>query len=365
MTTTFDQPVQPVRPDAGPPANGGPPGGMPAVPPVLSILASAMTATMLDLGNRTGLIRALADGPADAAELAARTGGDERLVAEWLRCLDAAGLVVSAGNRSQWTPDAAAMLAGPPGSPGDLSAGIGLFSALASCVPAVAAAFGSGAVPADAYPPELASAMQRMSDGWTAGVLPQLWVPAIDGLAERLQAGGRVAEIGCGAGHALQALGERYPAMTADGFELDGRQVADGNRRLTAAGLTDRLWLHAEDAATGLAGPYDLVLALSVLHDVGDLDTVLRTVADHLAPQGHLLVVESPPLRGPLAAMLLATSTLYCVPSVQARGHAALGTLGLPPEVLLPAVDRAGLVLDPPLPQAIPLVAAYSFSAKR
>ena len=138
-----------------------------------------------------------------------------------------------------------------------------------------------------------------------------------------------------------------------------------GNARLAAAGLADRLRLHAKDAVGGLSGPYDLVLALSVLHDVGDLEATLRTVAEQLAPQGHLLVVESPPLRGPLAAMLLATSTLYCVPSVQARGHAALGTLGLPPEVLLPAATRAGLVLDAPLPQAIPLVAAYSFGLNR
>lgn len=360
MTTIQDPAVQ-----HGSRCETPPTGAMPPVPPVLSILAAAMTATMLDLGDRTGLSRALAAGPADAAELAARTNGNERLIEEWLRCMDAAGLLVSTGSKSQWAPDAAAMLAAPPGAPGDLSAGIGLFSALASCVPAVAAAFGTGAVPAEQYPPELAATMQRMSDGWTTGVLPQLWVPAVDGLADRLEAGGRVAEIGCGSGHALQALGQRYPALTADGFELDGRLVAEGNRRLAAAGLADRLRLHAEDAVAGLAGPYDLVLALSVLHDVGDLDATLRVIADQLAPQGHLLVVESPPLRGPLAAMLLATSTLYCVPSVQSRGHAALGTLGLPPEVLIQAAGRAGLALDPPLPPAVPLVAAYSFGLGR
>ena len=219
---------------------------------------------------------------------------------------------------------------------GDLSAGIGLFSVLASCVPLVAAAFNSGAVAAEQYPDGLAASMQSMSEGWTAGALPELWVPAIEGLAGRLTAGGRVAELGCGAGHALQALGRRYPGLTGEGFELDARQVEQGNRRLVAAGLADRVRLQAVDAVAGLRGPYDLVLALSVLHDIGDLDSTLRVIADCLAPQGHLLVVESPPLRGPLAAMLLATSTLYCVPSVQARGQQALGTLGLPPEVLDP-----------------------------
>jgi SAM-dependent methyltransferase len=338
------------------------PGG---VPPVLSILAAAMTATMLDLGDRTGLNRALAAGPADPAELAERTGGNERLIAEWLRCLDAAGLLTSAGRRSQWLPEVAGMLAGPRGAPGDLSAGIGLFSVLASCVPLVAAAFDSGAVAAEQYPDGLAASMQSMSEGWTASALPELWVPAIEGLAGRLTAGGRVAELGCGAGHALQALGRRYPGLTGEGFELDARQVEQGNQRLVAAGLADRVRLQAVDAVAGLRGPYDLVLALSVLHDIGDLDSTLRVIADCLAPQGHLLVVESPPLRGPLAAMLLATSTLYCVPSVQARGQQALGTLGLPPEVLIPAAARAGLVLDPPLPPATPLVLAYSFAPSR
>ena len=232
MTTVQESAIQHGRPVSGDQAAAGASARM---PPVLSILAAAMTATMLDLGERTGLTRALAQGPADAAELARRTGGDERLIEEWLRSLDAAGLLVSAGSKSQWTPDAAAMLAAPAGSPGDLSAGIGLFSALASCVPMVAAAFGSGAVPAGDYPPELAATMQRLSDGWTSGVLPQLWVPAIEGVAGRLEAGGRVAEIGCGGGHALQALGRRYPAMTADGFELDG-QTGRGRQRAAGRG---------------------------------------------------------------------------------------------------------------------------------
>lgn len=337
------------------------PAGAP-VPAVLSILAGAMTATMLDLGARTGLNRALAAGPADPAELAERTGGNERLCAEWLRCLDAAGLLVQVGSRSRWTPDAAAMLAAPPGAGADLAAGVELFAALASSVPLVAEAFRTGAaVPADRYPAELGAAMQRMSDSWAVRVLPELWLPAIPGLADRLLAGGRVAEVGCGSGHALQAIGEHFPACSAEGFELDGRQVDDGNRRLAEAGLADRLQLRAEDAATGLRGRYDLVLALSMLHDAADLDTLLASIANSLAPQGHLLVVESPPLRGPLAAMLLATSTLYCVPSTLARGPVALGTLGLPPEVLIPAATRAGLALDPPLPAAMPLVVAYSF----
>ena len=357
MTADLTRAPGAAGPDAAP--EGVSDAGMFAV---LGVLSNAMTATMLDLGRRTGLNAALAAGPAEVTELAARAGGDPRITAEWLHALVTAGLVTAADGQYAWIPPAAAAFGAPAGSPQDLSAGVELFSVLSGCVPLVADAFGAGGgVPAERYPGDLATAMQRMSVGWTAQVLPYVWVPAVPGLTDRLAAGGAIAEIGSGAGEALEALVRTFPAATATGFELDARGVRAGSERLAAAGLADRVRLLEQDAATGLSGPYDLVLALSVLHDVPDLDRMLAAIAASLAPDGVLLVVESPALSGPMAGLLLATSTLYCVPSTLARGGPAAGTLGLPPSVLVPAAARAGLAPVAPLPNPVPLVHATAF----
>jgi SAM-dependent methyltransferase len=331
---------------------------------VLGVLSGAMVATMLDLGHQTGLTAALAAGPADVDELARRSDGDPRITREWLRCLRAAGLVVGSDDGpSAWSPDAAELLAAPPGSPMDLSPGVELFSVLASCVPAVAAAFRVGCgLPHAEYPAGLPEAMARMSAGWTGAVLPDLWVRSVPFLTAALDAGGRIAEVGCGAGTALEALCGRFPTASATGFDLDERAVEGGRVRLAERGLGQRVELRACDAVDGLSGPYDLVLALSVLHDCVDLDEMLQAIAKSLSPDGCLLVVESPPLVGAFAAMLLATSTLYCVPATAARGASEpLGTLGLSPGELAAAAARAGLVLGAPLPQVVPSVAATVF----
>lgn len=327
----------------------------------MSVLAGAMIATMLDLGRRTGLSAALGAGPADAEVLANRTCGDERIAAEWLAALGAAGLVVEASDgRSRWSDEAAPMLGGPPGSPMDLTPGVELFAVLSASVPAVAAAYRSGGgLPAADYQAELATAMARMSSGWTAAVLPDIWIRSVPALAASLDAGGRVVEIGCGTGTALEALGASFPRIRATGFDLDERAVRAGQARLAGRADGPRIELCVQDAAAGLDGPYDLVLALSVLHDATDLDGLLRCVGSALAPDGRLLVVESPPLTGPFAAMLLATSTLYCVPTTRARGAVApLGTLGLTPDRLADAAVRAGLAPGEPLAQVVPMVAA-------
>ncbi|MBP2702989.1 methyltransferase domain-containing protein [Microbispora sp. RL4-1S] len=333
-------------------------GGDLELPRPMAIVATAMIAAMLEFGSRTGLSAALADRPAQAADLAEATGGDERLAEEWLHGMVAAGLVNHDGSHFAWLPEIKPFIGGVL----DVQPGVALFGALTRCVPAVAEAYrAGGSLAGDDYPHELADAMRAMSAQWTGAILPDVWLPAVPGLAGTLRRGGRVAEIGCASGETLEALATAFPLITAEGFDLDERLAGEGNARLADRGLAGRVSLGCLDAATGLNGEYDLILALSVLHDASDLAGLLTAAAAALHPGGVLLVVESPPLTGPAAAMLLATSVLYCVPATAARGGRPLGTLGLTPGVLLAATAEAGLAPVATLPAVHPLVAAYAF----
>ncbi|GAA4513223.1 AarF/UbiB family protein [Nonomuraea ferruginea] len=333
-------------------------GDGPELPRPMAVVATAMVATMLEFGSRTGLSAALAAGPAQAAGLAQATGGDARLAEEWLRGLAAAGLVSHDEAGYAWSPEVQPFIGGMM----DVQPGVALFGALTRCVPAIAEAYHTGGALDDAsYPQELAEAMQRMSAQWTGVILPDIWLPAVPGLTDTLRAGGRVAEIGCASGETLETLATAFPRITAQGFDLDERLTSAGNARLAARGLTGRVSLCHLDATTALSGGYDLILALSVLHDVSDLSGMLRAAASALRPGGTLLVVESPPLTGPAAAMLLATSVLYCVPATAARGGRPLGTLGLTPQTLVAAAAEAGLSPVTTLPAVHPMVAAHAF----
>ncbi|MFI7445619.1 AarF/UbiB family protein [Nonomuraea indica] len=328
------------------------------LPRPMAVVATAMVAAMLEFGSRTGLNAALAEGPSQAAELARATGGDARIAEEWLRSMVAAGLVSRDGPHHAWVPEVRPYIGGMM----DIQPGVALFGALTRCVPAVAEAYHAGGALEDArYPQELAEAMQRMSAQWTRVILPDVWLPAVPGLVDALRAGGRVAEIGCASGETLETLATAFPEITADGFDLDERLTGAGNSRLAARGLAGRVSLRPLDATTALDGTYDLIVALSVLHDAADPPRLLRAAADALRPGGTLLVVESPPLTGPAAAMLLATSVLYCVPSTAARGGRALGTLGLTPDALTSVAAEAGLAPITTLPAVHPLVSAYAF----
>jgi len=331
------------------------------VPRPMAVLTEAMTASIVEFGVRTGLCAALAAGPATSAELAVATTGDERMAREWLHGMVAAQLVDQDGERYAWRSGAGQFFRGSAAFL-DLAPGVALFGALARCVPAAAAAYHAGGrLGGDQYPDELSDAMRRMSAQWTTTVLPRVWLPGVPGMVDALRGSGRVAEIGCAGGATLEALATAFPAITAEGFDLDERAVNAGNARLEQRGLADRVVLRPIDAAAGLTGEYDLVLALSVLHDAADLPGLLTAAAKALRPSGCLLVVESPPVEGPLAAMLLATSLLYCVPTTAARGGTPWGTLGLPPDVLVSFAADAGLAALPALPSVHPMVAAYAF----
>jgi hypothetical protein len=168
------------------------------------------------LGDRLGLFRALAsDGPASAAELAQRAAVNERYALEWLRGMHAAGyLELTADGRYALPPEHAPVLAAE-GGPFFLGGAYELTYGQLHVIDHVLESFRSGGgVAQSQYPHEMWEGMRRFSAGFYDNMLVQAWIPAIEGLTERLEQGVRWADIGCGAGRALVRLAEAFPRST-------------------------------------------------------------------------------------------------------------------------------------------------------
>jgi 2-polyprenyl-3-methyl-5-hydroxy-6-metoxy-1,4-benzoquinol methylase len=334
---------------------------------VIADMGAAMTGILCAIGVRLGLFTEMARaGAVTSAELAGQAGVSERYAREWLYGLASAGYLEADPSGKRFTlPPSLAMIM-TPGSPFSLAPGYRLFPALAEMVPSVSEAFRTGTgVPPEEYSAELYAAMEDMSATWFESMLVQQWIPAIDGMADRLGQGARVADIGCGHGRALITCAQAFPASEFVGFDMFASNIGAARLAAEEAGVSDRVWFEQADATTGLTGHYDLVTAFSVLHDAPRPAELLRAVRDAIAPDGVFLLLEANAAdrpadsTGPAATVLYATSVLYCLPTSLAEGSPGLGTLGLTPERVRDYCGLAGFRCIRPVPQASPFNALY------
>jgi SAM-dependent methyltransferase len=161
--------------------------------------------------------------------------------------------------------------------------------------------------------------------------LTTAWIPALEGVPDKLQAGARIADVGCGHGVSTLLLAQAYPACEVVGFDYHGGSIKRARERARAAGLADRVRFEIASASE-FRGRYDLILLLDCLHDMGDPEAACRHIRAALEPDGTLLIVD--PLAGdrlednltPLGRAYYAASTLNCVPtSLSQPGGLALG----------------------------------------
>jgi uncharacterized protein YndB with AHSA1/START domain len=335
---------------------------------VMGDLGGAMTSLLAALGTRLGLFGALAGGPATSIELADRTGLSERYLREWLWGLHSAGYLRldPVARRFSLPAEHAGVLAAEQ-SPLYLGRAYDLLPPMAAMLDEVATAFRSGqGVPPERYPAELFTAMERMSATWLDTALLRDWLPAVDGLVNRLRNGAKVVDVGSGGGLALIRMAQEFPQSEFVGFDRYQPNVIRAQAAAKAAGVADRVRFENTDATGGITGPLDLVTMFDVLHDAPDPAAVLAAAHTALEPvDGVLLVLESAAAAdpadnaGPSGEILYATSTLYCVPTALADGADALGTLGLPYPRLAELAKTAGFTGVEELPVQSPLNALF------
>jgi 2-polyprenyl-3-methyl-5-hydroxy-6-metoxy-1,4-benzoquinol methylase len=299
---------------------------------------------MIHLGDQLGLYKAMAGlGPVTAEELAERTGLDARWVLEWLRGQGAAGLVETAnGEVFELSEEGAEVLADETGSV--WFAG-GAFTGAAiseDAVPRLMEAFRTGrGLSYDELGPSGAHSVERCTAPWTKLVLVPDVLPRLRGVVDRLTAGARVVDVGCGSGIALVTLARAFPASHFDGYDPSSNALGRAREHVREAGVPN-VSLHLASAADLPSEPtYDLVLTLDCLHDMPRPAEAATAIRGAIAAEGTWLIkdIRCAPdweenLRNPVLAMMYGVSVATCMSSgLSEPGGAGLGTLGLHPEL--------------------------------
>ncbi len=287
-------------------------------------LGATVHAANVVIGDKLGLYKELAElGPATPGELAARMGAPERFVAEWLAGQAAGGYVTyePATGRYRLSEEQAFALA-DESSPAFVPGAFQLAAASIRDEPAVTAAVRAGTGMAwQHHNDDVFQGCERFFRPAYAANLVDQWIPALDGVEERLLAGARVADVGCGHGVSTILLARAYPASSVVGFDAHGASVDWARKAASDAGVADLARFEVAAAADFPGSGYDLVCMFDCLHDMGDPVGAAEHVRASLAPGGTWLLVE--PAAGdcvednfnPVGRAYYGFSTLLCVPS--------------------------------------------------
>jgi SAM-dependent methyltransferase len=291
-------------------------------------MGAAISGLLLHLGDRLGLYRAMAGaGPITSATLAQRTGTAERYVREWLANQAAGGYVVyDPSDDTYCLPAEQAMVLANEDSPVFLA---GAFEMIASCYAdhdVFVDAFRTGAgVGWHAHDERLSSGCLRLFRPGYEAHLVDAWLPALDGVVDKLRAGASVADVGCGYGASTIIMARAFEQSTFAGFDILGPSIQSARAAADEAGVQTRVTFDVA-AAKDLPGQgYDLVCLFDALHDMGDPVGAARRIRQALAPDGTLLLVE--PNAGdaleqnlnPVGRTYYGLSTVICTPGSLAQ----------------------------------------------
>ncbi|MEU4419779.1 class I SAM-dependent methyltransferase [Actinoplanes sp. NPDC024001] len=297
-------------------------------------VAATMAAGGVVVGDRLGLYRGLAEGPALPEELARRTGTAPRYVEEWLRGQAAGGYAEydAATGRYSLTEEQAFALTDPNGpifAPGAFQLALGALRA----EPRITEAFRTGAgLGWHQHDEDVFTGCERFFRPAYSAHLVSEWLPALEGVEEKLRRGCRVADVGCGHGASTVLMAQAYPASSFTGSDMHPESVDQARKRVSEAGLAGRVDFEAAGAQTFGGGPYDLVTTFDALHDMGDPLGAARRVRSQLAPDGTWMIVE--PAAGasvsdnfnPIGRAYYSFSAFLCVPSALSQeGGYSLG----------------------------------------
>ena len=314
-------------------------------------LAGAIVAGTIWIGDELGLYRAMRGaGPMSADDLATKTNLSERWVREWLQGQAAAGLIDYADGRFELSEEAALVLADEENP----ASAIGGFASLPDQMnefKKVPQAFRTGlGFSYDAGGEAIATGVERMFAPWHKTMLTTTALPAIPGVIEKLQAGGRVADVGCGAAIADIAVATAFPNSRVDGFDTSKFALTRAEANIASAGISNAR-VHNPDAGDGLPSEptYDLVMCLDCLHDMARPDLVAAAIRKSIKPDGAWFIVDiesgdlEENIKNPLGGMMYGFSILTCMSSSSSTPDGlALGTAGLPEPKMRELVLNAG-----------------------
>jgi SAM-dependent methyltransferase len=291
---------------------------------VVTDMGAIISAPLMVLGERLGLYRAMAGaGPLTSEEVAERTGVAERSVREWLANQAAGGYVVHDADTGTYElPDEHALALADENSPLYVLGVFELIESLYADEERITEAFRTGSgMGWHEHDPRLFSGTERFfRPGYRAHLVAD-WIPALDGVQERLEEGARVADVGCGHGASTIIMAEAFPASRFTGFDYHPESVRRAREAAEEAGVSDRVDFHVASAKDFEGSDYDLVCVFDCLHDMGDPVGASRHIRESLADDGAWMIVE--PYAGdrvqdnltPVGRVFYGASTLICTPA--------------------------------------------------
>jgi SAM-dependent methyltransferase len=301
---------------------------------VVGDLGGGFGALLAFVGDRLGLFKAMADaGPMSAEALAQKTGTNARMIKEWLASQAAGGYVSydpESGTYSLSEEQALALAheGGPAFMQGGFQVLVSIFEDEQKIVDAVRT--GKGLSWADHDKCLFEGTERFFRPGYNAN-LPTSWIPALDGVEEKLKSEGKVADVGCGHGASTILMAKTYPNSRFYGFDYHAPSIEWATRQAEKEGVSDRVTFQVAKSTDFPGDDYDLVAFFDCLHDMGDPAGAAAYVRGTLKKDGTWLIVE--PLAGdrlednlsPLGRLFYSASATICVPASLAHGGAALG----------------------------------------
>lgn len=291
---------------------------------VFSDLGATFHATLIVIGDKLGLYRALAKGgPQTSAQLAQRTNTAERYVREWLAAQAASGYAhYNAASEQYWLDDEQAFALADEGSPAFAPGGFQVALAASRAQDKLLDAFrtGHGVGWHDHHADLFVGTERFFRPGYAAHLVAE-WIPALDGVEEKLRAGARVADVGCGLGASTRLLAKAYPRSTFFGFDYHPASIVRAQEIAQQEGVNDRIRFGVARAQEYPGESYDLVTFFDCLHDMGDPVGAASHVLKTLAPDGSWMIVE--PFAhdrveenlNPIGRIMYSASTQVCTPA--------------------------------------------------
>ncbi len=258
-------------------------------------MGAAISGLLLHIGDRLGLYKAMAGaGPITSDTLARRTGTAERYVREWLGNQAAGGYVVyDPADGTYELPAEQAMVVANEDSPVFLG---GAFETIASCYAdhdKFVNAFRTGAgIGWHEHDDRLFSGVVRLFRPGYEAHLVDVWLPALDGAVDKLRAGAKVADVGCGLGASSIIMAQAFEHSTFAGFDIHQPSIDAARDAAVDAGLHQRATFDVATAKDFPGRGYDLVCLFDALHDMGDPVGAARHIRHSMASDGILLLVE-------------------------------------------------------------------------
>lgn len=302
---------------------------------VVTDIGAAMSAALVLIGDELGLWRALAAAttPVTPAELARRTETTERYIREWLDAMAAGGYVTYLKDTSTYRlePEQAVALAdssSPAFVPGLFQVTAAMWAGRAK----VGANFRSGAgLEWGHQHPCLFEGTERFFRSGYLGNLIQSWLPALDGVVAKLEAGAKVADVGCGVGASTIIMAKAYPASRFVGFDSHAPSIELARQRAREAGVADRVTFDVANATSFPGDNYDLIAHFDCFHDLENPAGAAKRAREAIAPNGTWLLVEpfandhAEDNHNIVGRVFYSASTMLCVPHSLSQGGPALG----------------------------------------